>query len=84
MMVRGEKNRHLEILYSTREGRYKARKGKIPFLRVNMVIKCLHAVSQDPQKMTYAATLRISANPLYEGSMQGCVGITGVETGVDI
>ena len=79
MMVRGEKNRHLEILYSTREGRYKARKDKRPFLHVKMVRKCLPAVSQDPQKMPCAATLRISANLLYEGSMQGCVGISGVD-----
>lgn len=80
MMVIGEKNRHLEILYSTREGRYKARKGKIPFLHVKMVRKCLHVVSRDPQKMTCAATLRISADLLYEGGMQGCVGITGVDS----
>lgn len=59
MMVTGEKNRHLQIPYSTREGRYEAGKGKIPFLHVKMVGKCLHVVSQDARKMTCAATLPI-------------------------
>lgn len=59
-MVTGEKNRHVEILYSVFEGRYKPRNGKIPLLYVKMLRKsCLRVVSLDPQKMACAATLPI-------------------------